>query len=612
MLSKSKILFFTIFLSFLVFTGCPNFNYFKNPEDINNEESNTGNDVSEDSTSNVTNQEGSNSNGSNSEGNNTAGSGSEGDNTGNSNNQELEGIAYVKQNIDYNDSNLIIYNPDMGFYSAYDLEVLSDGVYDCNWKCIVIRDEEGNKTNKYEGSYSNKAKFDLLHLKFDLSAFSDNAIRAIDDEGKTTKGKTGELTEAALDGIDKILQAVEDAGKTSIVRFCYDYKYQGQKKYADANNNVITDNLIKATNDKEPQDSNGYKLYVNTDGDTEYADVEPNPEDFQIILKHINDIAPLLIKHRKSITAIECGMIGPYGEMHSTTLAKDRDSEEFGYIVDVMDTFLSALGDTKIPFLVRQPAFLKAYLNNHANNEKLGLYNDGYLGSGSDLGTFKGDRATEIEYLKPFTEKTPYGGELCFDDSKKKNGLWREGKLDSTVNEMYDVHLSFLNIGWNYRVLEWADSDDHYYSGGGITITDNNIVRDEKFFQYLIKHMGYRFVVTDSQIGMDSEKNTAGFKLSFVNNGFANIPYHRQKVMTVIFVKDEEKVLEQTGSALIFEGNEKEFSKNFTVDISSLPEGEYDVFLKISDDDKNYPIELANTGIWNGTLKANKIGIITK
>ena len=537
--------------------------------------------------------------------------GSEETNTdGSETEQHEEGITYVKQNIDYTDSNKIIYNPDMGFYSALDLRVLPTGVYDCSWKCIVIKDESGNETKKYEGSYSSDAKFDLLHLKFDLSAFSDNAIREINSDGTTVKGNTGDLTQAALDGIDQILQAVEDAGKTSIVRFCYDYKYQGQKKYADKDNNIITDNLVKATGDQK-KDSNGYKLYVNEDGDTEYADVEPNPADFQIIINHINAIAPLLIKHRKSITAIECGMIGPYGEMHSTTLAKNKGSVEYGYIIDVMDTFLSALGSYKIPFLVRQPAFLKAYISDKGTNEKLGLYNDGYLGSGSDLGTFKDNRAAEIEYLKPFTEKTPYGGELCYDDGSGK-GMWRKDKLKSSVNEMYDVHLSFLNIGWNYHVLEWADSDTSYYNKDGVKIDDSNLVKNEngeseKFFQYLIKHMGYRFVVTDSEIGMNEEMNTAKFKLSFKNNGFANIPYHREKVMTVVFVKNDAKALEQTILNQIFDGKEKEFS----VDISSLPHGDYTVYLKISDADGSYPIQLAND-LWNENLEATEIGRFTK
>lgn len=221
-----------------------------------------------------------------------------------------------------------------------------------------------------------------------------------------------------------------------------------------------------------------------------------------------------------SITAIECGMIGPYGEMHSTTLAKNKGSSEYGYIIEVMDAFLKALGNTKIPFLVRQPAFLKAYISSNENNDKFSLYNDG-----------------------------------------SNEGLWRARFLNDTVDEMYKVHLSFLNIGWNHHVLKWADSIDSYYNEDRVEINDKNLVdigdgNEERLFQYLIKHMGYRYVLIDSKIGMDNEKKHLGFKLTFKNNGFANIPYHREKIMTVIFVKDDEKVSEQIVSNQIFDGKE--------------------------------------------------------
>ena len=312
------------------------------------------------------------------------------------------------------------------------------------------------------------------------------------------------------------------------------------------------------------------------------------------MLGHIRSICSLVEKYTDVITAVECGMVGPWGEMHTTYYATaEKNGIKYGYIVAIMQEFLDGLSKCKIPLLVRQPAFLKAYISAKGNNEKLGLYNDGYLGSGSDLGTFKSDnRAAEIEYLSPFTAKTPYGGELCFDDVDEKYGMWRESRLAGTVKEMYNVHLSFLNIAWNNHVLKWADSADSYYrydytDDNGVAqfieITDSNLVdigngTKEKFFQYLIKHMGYRYVVTDSQIGMNNEKNTAGFKLSFKNNGFANIPYHRNKIMSVIFVKDGENVLEKSISNMTFNKIETDFSegfsRDFSVDISSLPAGQ--------------------------------------
>ncbi len=516
----------------------------------------------------------------------------------------------VRQSLDYSDSNQIIYNPDMGFYSAIDICVEQNGVLNKSSVLSHISETAAG----FSGTYDDNAVFNLLHLKFDLSAFSSNAIRNINKEGEVgnvTSGVTGELTAAALNDINEILGAVEEAGKTSIVRFCYDYRYQGQKKYADSNNQEIRDNLIWVSNDGT--DNAGYKLLLNQWGNPVYADVEPAPGDFETVLSHIQSITPLLIANQKSITAIECGMIGPYGEMHSTTLAGpatiNGNEVEDGYIIQVMHKFLTGLGNTELPFLVRQPKFIRNYLAYYGDTykSKLGMYNDGYLGSDTDLGTFDNGstaRRNDIEYLEQFTSKTPYGGEMCHDYGDSNHpALWREASLESSVNEMFSVHLSFLNIAWNDTVLAWADSANHSFGG----ISDNNIVRGERFFQYLIKHMGYRYLLTDSVFKYPENKASLTAELKFENKGFANIPYHRKKSMSVIFEKDGNVVMERTVSGQTFDGSDKAL----TVDTSSLASGSYLVYLKVSDSDGAYPIRLANN-LWKEELKANKIGSFTK
>lgn len=526
----------------------------------------------------------------------------EGETTDKTNNKTRQQV----QNLNYTDSEQIIYNPDMGFYTAIDICVEENGIRN---KTEVLEEIKAEAVG-YSGSYNSDAKFNLLHLKFDISAFSDNAIRKItknENTGKVTTGKTQALTKSALDDIEEVLHAVEVAGKTSIVRFSYDYQYQGQKKYADNGNNEIRDNLVWVKKDENGNDL--YKLYENKWGNTEYADVEPLSEDFNTVLSHITAISPLLIANQKSITAIECGMIGPYGEMHSTSLAGEKDGLEDGYIIEIMNKFLTELKDTDIPFLVRQPKFIRNYLSAKGNTykSKLGMYNDGYLGSKTDLGTFADGgsvRSSEINYLEPFTSKTPYGGEMCHDYGDSDNpALWRTSFLESSIDEMYKVHLSFLNIAWNDTVLAWADSKDGKYGG----INENNKVKNERFFQYLIKHMGYRYILTESVFETSDDGGPLEIRLNFENKGFANIPYHRKKILILYFVKDENPKLTKTLPNMVFDGN----SKVITIDTSLLASGTYTVYLKVSDEDGAYPIRFANN-LWEPTLMANKIGQFTK
>ncbi|MBP5519796.1 MAG: DUF4832 domain-containing protein [Treponema sp.] len=549
MLSKLKFFIFTDFLCILLLTGCLNVNFF-NSADSKNEE----NDFS-----------------------------------GVLEYNENE-LSFVKQSISYVDSDAIIYNPDMGFYSAETVKIAANGSIS---NLSDVNDEINYKSDKVY-SYKSSTHFNLVHLKVDISAFSGRV-----------NGTDKDVENLNLSNLKSILQNARENNKTIIIRFAYDKDY---------NENLVS----------YKENGKSYKAC--------------EPISFDILLKHISDICLFVEQYTDVITAVECGMVGPWGEMHSTYYATaDKDGVELGYIIAIMKQFLDGLSNCKVPLLVRQPQFIYRYLDSGYVKDtvpakidltpdsvfyRLGLYNDGYLGSGTDLGTFKvkNKRKEEIEYLKAFTDHTPYGGELCYDSGS--GGLWRSSYLQNTVQEMYDVHLSFLNIAWNNHVLAWADSENGYYKYDyvddndvpkSIEISENNLVKnengkDEKFFQYLIKHMGYRYIVTDSQIGNNDEKSYAGFKLAFKNNGFANIPYHRQKVMTLIFVPQNGGAKSELKTNCVFDGS----VKSFAVSTESLSEGKYNVYLKISDENGNYPIELANKGMWDKNLKANKIGIFTK
>ena len=454
----------------------------------------------------------------------------------------------------------IIYNPDMGFYSAETITVQADGSVN---KTSVGRadflDEKGN--------YDPNANFNLIHLKVDISECKN-------------------LSHLDLSGIDTLLSNLEKAEQTAVIRFAYDKKYKGNK-----------------------------------------TDVEP--EDFSTILNHIEDICSLLKKHTKVLTALECGILGPWGEMHTTDFAeKAMPAEDFtetlksispelnpsieageseikkGYIVLIMEKFLSCLEDTELPFLVRQPNFIYNYLKRCENLDfdgknlpasyipvkktyKLGIYNDGYLGSKGDTGTFRIDREEEIRFLEPFTNHTPYGGELIGNYS-----------LSESDGQLKNVHLSFLNIGWNDDVLEKLDKTSASYTKG------------TSIFKYILSYIGYRYLLTDSSIKKAAD-SALEVSLSLKNEGFAELPYHRTKSLRVYFVKKDQEASEENAISAkasgTFTGGKSSISSSVTLP-SGLENGDYDLYLRISDSDGKYAIRLANDDIWNESLKANKIG----
>ena len=454
----------------------------------------------------------------------------------------------------------VIYNPDMGFYCLQSVKVEPDGISNLD----DIRENASEKTKKVADSnyaYNKNYKFDLVHLEFDISDFS----------GRVNKNEDLELTSSALNDIRAVLKAYRDNEKTVIVRFAYDPGYEGEK------------------------DDNG-----------KYKVIEPL--EWSTVISHVNALCPILKDYADIITAVECGMLGPYGEMHGTPFAEDKKDEKLrGYIVELMKTFMAGLKGTDLPLLVRQPRFIYCYLTDNTSYDgrhvpaavtpvydddlyRIGLYNDGYLDTESDSGTFKTEdgRDAEIAFMEPFTNHTPYGGEMI--------GLY---DLENGITQFENVHLSFLNIGWNANFFAKLDDGSYKY-------------KDEKMFTYLLKHMGYRYVLTSSVFDYYEDGKTLGINLSFKNNGFANLPYHRRKTVKLYFVSSgtepsgTETYISTDGD--LFTGQDKISVK---ANVSSINKGKYDVYARLCDENGKFPIELAND-IWNAKLRANKIGTFSK
>ncbi len=500
--------------------------------------------------------------------------------------EEEKIINTVIQNLDYKDSGEVIFNPDMGFYSVVSAKVTKDK--------IEIKDEYKNRLELHnpiceDGVYPEKdnplweARFNQLLIEFDISSFSSK-------NGGVEK-ENGEYVHLPIDEIRDVLNRVKLAGKTALIRFAYDPEFEGEK-----------------------------------------GENQVEPEDFDLILLHIEDICAAVKDFPQVVTAIQCGMIGPWGEMHSTPYAGKMKKEEFekyavpyglgldstpdkndnyidnGYLLLVMRKFTKTLEvyGCDVPLLVRQPQFIYDYLKRRipeftydgetvpanyspdkADKEfyRLGLYNDGYLSNDEDEGTFLIDRAAETDFIKAFTNHTPYGGEMIGDYKLQS------GDCDS-MKEMYTNHLSVLNIG--YRESVFRSLNKFNYGG-------------EPAFKYLIKHMGYRYVLKESSFEYPSDYSTLDINLKIENTGFANLPYHRKKTATVLLEQEGVIIFEKKDPNIVFNGSDM----SFVIDTSRLPEGSYTVYLKVSDEDGQYPIRFAND-LWNENLMANKIGALNK
>lgn len=382
----------------------------------------------------------------------------------------------------------------------------------------------------------------LYHLRIDISAFS-KANNGTEDK---------ELTDAVLTGIDKLLEKLNNHNKNAIVRFAYDSHFSGNSN-------------------KEPE--------------------------LEMILTHIKQIAPILNKYPDTITAIEVGLIGPYGEMHTSTILKTEPT----VINQLIDTYLN--NTNQFPILVRTPAMIYNYLditidnigictiNSTSKEYRLGLFNDGYLGSNTDLGTYT-NRTIEIPWLAKQTSHLPYGGEVVTPESSLHN-------IENCIPEMQEMNLSYLNATWNDTVIKkWNNT---YYTS---EIGDDALYYDMSAYDYIANHLGYRFVLTNSVFEYCDDLSSLNINLDIKNVGFGNL--NRSKQMTLLLVDEYGDVTSLDAGT--FTGQSK-ISISIPLNISA---GTYDVYLRIDNGKGQYYIQFANDSLWFDQLDANRIGSISK
>lgn len=289
----------------------------------------------------------------------------------------------------------------------------------------------------------------FYHLRIGLSDFSSRA-----------GGESIEITKKALDALDEKLKYFNDNNASVIVRFAYD-DFDGKANY------------------------------------------EP---DVSLIVKHIKALGPIVSKYPKCVEALECGLIGPWGEMHTSTLAKQETYNS------LLSAWLESTSDIYI--LARRPKFIYEHLGYTLDNldsftfpnedsKRLGVFNDGYLGSDTDLGTYD-DREKEVNWLSKLS--SPYGGEVVYPTSELTY------LPNSIIDEQYATHLSYLNSEWNDEIVaRWRQT----------TISNIEGYQGYNLFNYMNNHMGYGLLIdkVEAKSDNDGEKlvldidiNKVGFK----------------------------------------------------------------------------------------------------
>ena len=380
----------------------------------------------------------------------------------------------VRQNVDTTDAMTTLGNYDRGFYTPQVLHLKPSG-----------------------GKPIENPSSKLLHLRAEISEFSSHAWLGIDTTGgkkDTTWGKNQDLTEDALNVLQQTFDNIRANKGFVVVRICYDPWYNGR------------------------------------------SNVTPEHE---WVLKHVAQLAPVLSKNTDVIVALEMGMHGAYGEMHSdTNITYDRVAEAVNLMLRNTPPELKILTRTGnysakvlgfdnwgVDFNIDGDKFKEIAAAKGDTMYRVGMFNDGYLGTQYDYGTWGADCKTSIcreegvSWLEKYGINTPYGGEALTTAS----GYQVINTPEFLAYEGFRTHTSYLNIQWNYNLINswkatlFKQKDFDYDPARVDSLTG---------FKYINDHLGYRFVLRESWLSDTvGDDNMLRAKLRIQNVGFGSLTW---------------------------------------------------------------------------------------
>lgn len=414
---------------------------------------------------------------------------------------------------------------------------------------VVFQEQSGDVTNPERGFY----------YPYDFNS-SNKSISVSEVKSKRKQGHTilftqyrmdkymsKDIPDSFLEAIQGNMDALREGGSKCVLRFCY-----------------------------KQSDSQSSKPW--------------DPEE-KWVMRHIEQLKPILQKNEDVIMVFQAGFVGVWGEWYYTDhfIQDPETPEDYLPRKRVLEAMLDALPESR-QVAVRTPDFkimmyglaLKDTLNAKTAHDgstlsRIGAFNDCFGASEDDYGTYL------MDISRPFwagdTRYTFMGGETC--------GVSDYCTCKASLSDMEKYHWTYLNIGYNTSVLgRW---------------------KDQGCYSEVQRRLGYRIV-------LESIKHTtepkAGEPFEMViylrNDGFA--AFQNPRDAKLVFVSDS--------------GNKSEFSlgsdprtwhpgsHRITASFK-LPSEKGTLYLHLADpllpDRPEYSAALANTDVWESSTGYNKL-----
>lgn len=314
------------------------------------------------------------------------------------------------------------------------------------------------------------------------------------------------------------------------------------------------------------------------------------------VMRHIEQVKPILQKNEDVIMVFQAGYVGVWGEWYYTDhfVMDPRTYEDYQPRRRVLEAMLDALPESR-QVAVRTPDFklnmygisLKDTLTAQTGHSgstlsRIGGFNDCFMSSADDWGTYAS--STSRAFWAGDTRYTFMGGETCAVQESSSGNFCDCGP---SIRDMEDYHWTYLNISYNTKVLS-------VWKKGGC-------------YDEVKRRLGYRLV-------LDKVKHTAApvagepytLVLYMRNAGFS-APQNPRDARLVFEAED--------GTETVFDlGSDPRTWHPGTTRIEkvvTLPAAKGTFWLHLPDpllkDRVEYSIALANKDVWDKERGYNKL-----
>ncbi|MEE0954922.1 MAG: DUF4832 domain-containing protein [Eubacterium sp.] len=338
------------------------------------------------------------------------------------------------------------------------------------------------------------------------------------------------------------------------------------------------------------------------------------PADISTVRKHISQLSEVVNRHSDTIYILQGCLVGAYGEMHDGRFSSPDDQES-------LIRLLNEKIDPSIYLAVRTPAMQRAFTGSSLSvtdknafdgtlESRLSLFNDGMLGSLTDLGTYAEtssgaasnsqsvlsasdssyararSRAEELAFQERLCSYVPNGGEAVLVNPFSS--------YPACIHDLSKMHVSYLNSEHDPDLISYWKSET---CSSADDILSSDLFNGSTVYDYIGAHLGYRYLITGADARRTGLLSPAlRLDVTLQNNGFS--PACRRFQTSLLLWNWEDKKI-KTYDLSSFDnrtllGNGSQMQLVFNLPAEDLDKGTWDAMLTMTDPALGCTITLAD------------------